>query len=47
MTDFVAAFALFLVLFGGVWVLLERPLRRTSHLPRLPFGVDAERDSNL
>ncbi len=46
MTEFVAAAAL-LFLLVGVSLLLERSLRRTAHLPRLPFGADADGDVDL
>ena len=43
MTTFLAASVL-LLLFVGVSLLLERSLRRTLGLPRMPFGADADRD---
>jgi hypothetical protein len=39
---------LFLVLItSGVAVLLQRNHRRTAGLPRLPYGLDLERDTDL
>jgi hypothetical protein len=43
MTIFLAASAL-LFLLVGIWMFLEHSLRRTAHLPRLPFGADADPD---
>ncbi len=43
MTEFVAATSV-LFLLVGIWMLLEHSLRRTAHLPRLPFGADADPD---
>ena len=43
MTTFLAASVLLLLLVG-ISLLLERSLRRTTGLPRMPFGADADRD---
>ena len=46
MTEFIAA--LFLVtMTAGIAVLLEINHRRTDGLPRAPFGVDLEGDTDL
>ncbi len=46
MTSFLAATFL-LIIFVGVWALLERNHRRTAGLPRLPLGADADRDADF
>jgi hypothetical protein len=46
METFIAATVL-LFLLAGVGVLLERNHRRTSDLPRAPFGADLEGESDL
>jgi hypothetical protein len=46
MTTFIAAsFLTFLLV--GTWLLLEQNFRRTAGLPRAPFGVDADADTDL
>jgi hypothetical protein len=46
MTTFIAA-NLTLFFFAFIVGLLERTHRRTAGLPRAPFGVDLERESDL
>ncbi len=46
MTTYLAATVLLLLL-GGIAVLMERTHRRTSGMPRLPFGADAGREADL
>jgi hypothetical protein len=46
MTTFIAASFLTFMLVG-IWMLLEHNFRRTAGLPRAPFGVDADADTDL
>ena len=41
------AITVLLFLLVGIWALLERTHRRTAGMPRLPFGVDADLDSDF
>ena len=46
MTTFTALSFLALLLVG-TWLLLEHNFRRTAGLPRAPFGVDVDSDTDL
>lgn len=42
-----AAFVILSLIVLAVWALLERTQRRTTGLPRAPFGADLEHDADL
>jgi hypothetical protein len=46
MDNYLALTVLLLIL-AGLWALLERTHRRAAGLPRLPFGGEADRESDF